>query len=220
MKTRIALIAAALFVAPLAFAEDAAPANQSSVPAEPSRFSVGMHLSYWNVDELDRFDGDGAFGGGLVAQFRLFDYLAIELRGSGYFASRYEDVYVAGEGWYENTTTLSIIPLEAGLVAFLPLGKTFSLYGGPGAGYYFIDGEFTSEQGPWTRYYDADLDDDFGFYALVGARAQLARNVALYFEGKYTWVETSADRDVDFLGIAQDLDLSGIAFNAGMLFTF
>lgn len=220
MKTRIALMAAALFVAPLAFAEDAASESAAAAPAAPSRFSVGMHLSYWNVAELDRFDGDGAFGGGVIGQLRLHDYFGIELRGSGYFASRYEDVYVAGEGWSENTTTLSIFPLEAGLVAFLPLGQTFSLYGGPGAGYYFIDGEFMSEQGPWTRYYDADLDDDFGFYALLGARAQLARNVAIYFEGKYTWVETSSDRDVDFLGIAPELDLSGIAFDAGMLFIF
>ena len=220
MKRLTSLIAALLFVAPLGFADETAPANESSAPAELSRFSVGMHLSYWNVDELDRFDGDGAFGGGVIGQYRLHDFLGIELRGSGFFASRYEDVYVAGEGWSENTTTLSILPLEAGLVAFLPLGNTFSLYGGPGAGYYFIDGEFMSEQGPWTRYYDADLDDDFGFYALLGARAQLARNIALYLEGKYTWVETASDRETDFLGIAPELDLSGIAFDAGMLFTF
>ena len=220
MKRMSSLIAALLFAAPLGFAAEAVPAEETSAPDELSRFSVGMHLAYWNVDDLDRFDGEGAFGLGVVGQYRLHDLLGIELRGSGFFASRYEDVYVAGEGWSENTTTLSILPLEAGLIAFLPLGNTFSLYGGPGAGYYVIDGEFMNEQGPWTRYYDIDLDDDFGFYALLGARAQLARNIALYLEGKYTWVETSFEREADFLGIAQDLDLSGFAFDAGMLFTF
>lgn len=220
MKKKFGLILAGLLLAPVVFAEETAPTVDAPAPAELSRFSLGMHLSYWNVDDLDNFDGEGAFGLGVIGQYRLHDLLGIELRGSGFFASRYEDVFVAGEGWSENTTTLSILPLEAGLVAFLPLGNTFSLYGGPGAGYYFIDGEFMSEQGPWTRYYDADLDDDFGFYALLGARAQLARNIALYLEGKYTWVETAFEREADFLGIAQELDLSGIAFDAGMLFTF
>ena len=73
---------------------------------------------------------------------------------------------------------------------------------------------------------DVEVDDEGGWYALLGARAQLARNLALFVEGKYTWIDTSIEKlddvgretGIDWMG--GDLDFSGLALNAGMLFTF
>lgn len=212
MKKIAGLFAALLF---------AATGVQAEEPAAPlSRFSLGAHLSYWNARDLDHLDLDGAIGGGVIGQIRLFKHLALELHMGGYGAGSSEEVYLAGEGWYENETVIVCMPLEAGLVAFLPLGDTFSLFGGPGVGRYFFDGEFRRRQGPVETTIDMDLGEETGFYALLGARAQLARNAALFFEGQYTWVETSLAHAVGPFEASQDLDFSGLSFSAGMLFTF
>ena len=229
MKKIVCLFAVLLLAAPLARAKDSAKADEAAAPGPLSCFSVGAYLSYWNIADLDEFDVSGAFGCCVIGQFRLHQLFALELRLSGFAAGDTEDVHIPGEGWVENTTTISVMPLEADVVGFLPLGETFSLYGGPGVGYYLFDGESRSTHGRWETIYDIDLDDAAGFYALLGARAQLARNVALFAEAKYTWVETSVKHDIVFaealsdMGIPeleQDIDFSGLAINAGMLFTF
>ena len=227
MKKIISLFAVLGLAAGIASAKDSG--KSEAAPAPLSRISIAPYVSYWNVPDLDGFDLSGAFGGGVLGQVRLHKYFALEMRWSAFAAGDSEDVYVDGQGWYENDTTLVVMPLEAGLVAFLPLGETFSLYGGPGVGYYFFDGKSTSSQGPWDTTYDMDLEDNGGFYALFGARAQLARNVALFLEGKYTWVETSREHDIVYseampdVGIPRiddEIDFNGLAVNAGLMFTF
>lgn len=229
MKQILCLFAVLLFAASLVRAEDAIPSDSAPTPAPLTRFSFGAHVSYWNATDLNDLDLDGAFGLGVVGQYRIHEHLALELRMSGYAAGQTEDIFVPGEGWYDTDSTVVVAPFEAGLVGFLPLNKTFSLYGGPGAGFYFFDGEIRSKQGPLEIKYDLDLDDTAGFYVLAGARAQLARNVALYLEGKYTWVETSLNHariTLDSLpGIPlpdgdPDIDFGGLSVEFGMLFTF
>lgn len=211
-------------IASPALAEEPAPETPPAAGLSP--FSLGAHLSYWNAKDLDEFDLDGMLGGGVIGRFRLHDYVGLELRLSGYAAGESEDIYVEGRGWYESDLTVVAMPMEFGLVGFLPLGDTFELYGGPGAGFYLFDGEYTVEQGPWETTYDLDLDDEGGFYVLLGLRAELARNIALYAEAKYTWVETTLEalprcsecEDAD--EVDRDIDFSGLAVNAGMIFTF
>ncbi len=219
--------------APMAFAEEPEASQPAPAPAaEPaplSRFSLGTYLAYWHVDDLKDFDGEGFIGGGVVGQFRLFDSLSLEMRIGGYGAGISEDVYVPLEGWYENDTTVVSMTFEAGLVASLPLGERFRIYGGPGVGYYVFDGESTTSQGPWEWTLDLDFDDEPGAYLLFGSSFQLARNAALFLEGKYTWVESSltvdsSDLDVAWLPgivtVSRDFDFSGLAVQAGLLFTF
>jgi hypothetical protein len=229
MKKFLCLFTALLAAAALVRAENPVTSDENPAPAPTSRFSVGVHLSYWDAGGLDDLDLDGAYGGGVIGQFRLCKFLALELRVGGYAAGRSQDTYYRNEGWYENDTTVAVAPFEAGLVAFLPIGDKFSLYGGPGGGYYFFDGEIHNAQGPWESTYHMDFDNEAGFYALLGARAQLARNAALFLEGKYTWVETTlhhdgialeSPRDIGRPETDQDLDFSGLSIEAGMIFTF
>ena len=228
MKKQMLVFAALLLVAPLVRAQD----DAESIPSAPtplSRFSLGVHLSYWDAKDLDDLDLNGTFGFGVIGQYRFLPQLALEMRVSGYMAGESDDLYVDNEGWYDNDTTVVVAPLEAGLVAFLPLTKQISLYAGPGVGYYFFDGETTLSQGPLDINYDIDMDDEAGFYALAGVRAQLARNVALFLEGKYTWVETTVRheavaldvlREIEIADIDEDIDFSGLSVEAGMIFTF
>ncbi len=221
---KLVFLSAVLFAAAAATqAEDSAPAAE---PAPLSRFSLGAHLAYWHVEDLDEFDINGALGGGVVGQFQLHDRLALQLRLAGFAAGDSEDIHVEGEGWYEYETTIVAMPMEIGLVGFLPLGGSVRLYGGGGAGFYLFDSQFRVEQGPQETTYDIEIDDEGGLYALLGLQVRLARNVALFAEGKYTWVETSVESPIAFMerigltDIRRDLDFSGLAIEAGMLFTF
>ncbi|HAL93065.1 MAG TPA: hypothetical protein DCM68_08600 [Verrucomicrobia bacterium] len=223
MKKPLVLLAALLAASPFALAKEAGPAPD---PAPLTPFSIGAYLSYWNVEDLDEFDIGGAFGAGVAGRFRLHDFLSLELRLSGYAAGDSEEVFIEGEGWFDNEITVVAMPMEAGVLVCLPVGETVSLYGGGGIGFYLFDAQFRSEQGPWETTYDIELDDEGGWYAILGARAQMARNVAFFVEGKYTWVETALKQSAEFLdgigieGIEPDLDFSGVAVNAGMIFTF
>jgi opacity protein-like surface antigen len=207
---------------------DAAPVVATERPPL-SRFSLGTYLSYWNAKDLDDFDISGFMGGGVVGQLQMMEQLALQFRLGGHAAGYSEDVFVEGAGWFENTLTLVAVPLEAGLVASLPMGEQFSLFAGGGAGFYLFDGEFTSEQGRWKQTYDMELDNEVGFFGLIGLRYQMARNAALYLEAKYTVVETSLKDDLPSVVLAErtgefpvekDIDLSGIAVQVGFLFTF
>ena len=228
MKKLLFVFAALLLAATLVRAQD----DADVIPAAPtplSNFSLGAHLSYWDAKDLNDLDLDGTFGFGVIGQYRFLPQLALEMRISGYMAGESDDIYVDGEGWYDNDTTVVVAPLEAGLVGFLPLTQKISLYAGPGVGYYFFDGETTLSQGPLDINYDIDMDDEAGFYALAGVRAQLARNVALFLEGKYTWVETTIRheavaldilQEVEIADVDEDIDFSGLSIEAGMIFTF
>ncbi|NLG34746.1 MAG: hypothetical protein GX548_05275 [Lentisphaerae bacterium] len=194
-----------------------------------SRFSLGTYLSYWNAKDLEDFDISGFIGGGVIGQVQLIEQLALQVRLGGHAAGYSEDVFVEGAGWFENTLTLVAVPLEAGLVASLPLGEQFSFFAGGGAGFYLFDGEFTSEQGRWKQTYDMKLDNEVGFFGLVGLRYQMVRNAAVYLEAKYTVVETSLQDDLPSVILAErtgkfpvekEIDLGGIAVQAGFLFTF
>ena len=112
------------------------------------------------------------------------------------------------------------------MLVTLPLGDRFEIYGGPGVGYYFFDGEYRIDQGPWETLVDIDMDDDVGYYALLGIRAELARYAHLFFESKYAWVESSLELRDDvrerfgWPDLQADIDFSGLTFNAGLRFTF
>ena len=222
----VAAMSATLLLALTPFAM--AQTDPVDAPPEAGRspFSLGAHLSYWNAHDLDDFNLDGMLGGGVVGQFRFHSYGAVECRLSGYAGGDSKDYYIEDKGWYETDVTIVAMPMEVGLVAFLPLDDTFELYGGPGVGFYLFDGEYTVEQGPWKTTYDIDMDDRAGCYFLLGVRAKLASNTARYAEAKYTWVKSKFDAPLpttDYTStMAPDrrLDFDGVSINAGLSFTF
>ena len=217
MKTTCLCLLMVLLPITSAMAEDA------GAPVEPTpltRVNLGAYFSYWDIDTLDDFDVSGFVGGGIVGQFQFNPYLVAEARLSGFLAGDTQDVFVPGQGWIENELTLSALPLEIGLLGNLPIGDTFSIYGGPGVGFYFFDGEYTTTQGPVEITRDINLDDESGFYVVLGGRARLARNFQLFAEAKYTWVESTIKESVGVFELDHNLDLDGLALNAGAMFTF
>ena len=225
MKFAAAMSATLLLaLTPFAMAQTAPVDDPPAAGHSP--FSLGAHLSYWNARDLNDFNLNGMLGGGVVGQFRYNPYIALEVRLSGFAVSDSKDYFIENKGWYETDLTIVAMPMEAGLVAFLPLDKTFELSGGPGVGFYLFDGEYSVEQGPWDTTYDIDMDDQAGAYLLLGVRAKLASNMSLYAEAKYTWVKSKFDTPLppsEYTGTMvpdRHIDFSGVSINAGFSFTF
>ena len=211
----------------------AAAAPAAAAAAEPATapvgrsFSLGVHLAYWDLSRLDGLDLDGNVGAGVVGHIPLSKHFAGELRISGFAAGENRNIETEDGQRYENDVTIVSLPLEANLLVCWPgSGNRFCLYGGPGIGYYLFDGQSHSDLGDRTILYDIEVDDEVGWYALAGLRAQLAPHVGLYLEGQYTWVDTSIEkatevrREIGIDWVAQELDFSGFALHAGLLFTF
>ncbi|NCD21663.1 MAG: hypothetical protein EOL90_01815 [Spartobacteria bacterium] len=222
MKTIAQGLAVWLAAAALAPAETAVPAE---TPAGRS-FGLGVHLAYWDLAQLDGLGLDGNLGAGVVGHIPLSAHFAAELRMSGFAAGEKRNIETEDGQRYENNVTIVSLPLEANLLLEMPLGRTFVLYGGPGVGYYLFDGQSNTDQGDKTIVYDIEVDDEIGGYLLAGLRAQLRPHVGLYLEGQYVWVETrikkaaEVRREIGIDWVAQELDFSGFALHAGLIFTF
>lgn len=222
MKTIARGLAVWLVAAACAPAETAVPATE---PAARS-FCLGFHLAYWDLSRLDGLDLAGNLGAGVVGRIPLGAHVTGELRMSGFAAGEERNIETEDGQRYENDVTIVSMPLEADLLIDVPAGRNVTFYGGPGIGYYLFDGQSNSDLGDRTIVYDIEVDDEFGWYLLAGLRTQLAPHVGLYLEGQYTWVDTSIEkatevrREIGIDWVAQELDFSGFALHAGLLFTF
>ena len=206
----------------LAQAKDAAPPS----PPPVAHFHLGAYASYLDLSRLEGLGAEGAEGGGIVGHFLLSRPFELDLRLSGFGASDSRDITTEEGQRFENDVTIVSMPLEANLLVNLPLGGNLSLYGGPGLGYYLFDGQSNSHLNGEETVYDIEVDDEFGCYALAGLRFRFSSHLAAFVEGKYTWIETSIEkatdvrRDIGIDWVEQELDFSGLAVNAGLLFTF
>lgn len=165
---------------------------------------LGAYGSYWSTK-----DADAGFGGGGKLQFMLGDIIGLEIRGS-YFPDLNEEESLFK---YE----LEVIPAEADLILAIPLGDLLRVYGGGGAGYYFIDAKIKG-QGLDEK---VNVDDQLGWFAVGGLQVQLTEAFALFGEGKYTGIKAKFKGD-DVEEITDDVDmhLDGFGANVGLLLTW
>jgi hypothetical protein len=107
------------------------------------------------------------------------------------------DVHVAYFGDFaEEDLDLTVVPLDLGLVLNLPVSDKakFTLGGGPS--YAFVDSD------------DPDADDEFGGYVGGGLEFKVGEGAALFAELRYNFLDAS------------DVDLNGMAANAGIMVTW
>ena len=151
----------------------------------------GLFGSYWNSS-----DGDTEFGPGLRLVYEAVPGMQIDVR-----ASYFDNIMDENEG-----PDLEVIPLEAGLELNAPLADKLNVYGGIGAGYYFMD-------------CDIDVDDEIGFFVNGGLEFDVFENAAAYGGTRASlFVEAmyrSVSADID--GISKDIDLDGLVLNAGLM---
>jgi hypothetical protein len=144
---------------------------------------------------LDSDDlGDG-YGAGAKLEIKPIDILSVDGRASWIFFDDFD---------------IHMIPLEvAGRVNIPLLGERIVPYAGIGVGWYFFEAD------------DIDLDDDFGYFPLVGLEVG-TRSVALFAEARWLFLEADADVGsaledlIDF----DEADIDGLGINVGLLFRF
>jgi hypothetical protein len=169
-----------------------------ALPAMASDFAITG--SYWDTE-----DADEALGVGGRVRFGIVD-----LR-----ATYFSDV-TADTDPERFDFEVSAIPLEAGLAFKFAETETFQPYVGGGAGYYLLD---TSE---------GDIDDEVGYYAVLGADFTRASGLGFTVEGIYRNMEatvrnvgdpTDPDDNTD-IDDDVDIQLGGFGVNAGLVWRF
>ena len=179
-----------------------------AVPA--SAGEVDIFGSYMSTDDFDESWGAGVrtgwqFGDGPVG---------MELRAS-YFpelGTDFDDLVdeIDAPGDFFDQQEVEAIPLDVGVT--FQIAEVIHV--GAGASYVLLDSDF------------ADLDDETGFYGVVGFRTAGDSGVGFFVEGLYRSIEASIDPDdVDELDQIDDvftdnvaLDLDGFTVNAGVTF--
>jgi len=165
---------------------------------------IGFFGSYWNTE-----DSDDGFGGGAKLKIELMPGLCFEVRGS-YFPDLAADEDDAD-------IDLKVIPVEGALIVELALQEGVNIYGGGGAGYYFMHTDV--EVGGVEL--DVGVDDSVGYFGIAGLELCISEAVTLFAEGKYTWLDID---EIEIEGLVipleEDIELNGFGANAGLLIKF
>jgi hypothetical protein len=142
---------------------------------------------------LDSRDLGAGYGGGAKVEINPIDLISVDARASWI---HFSDV------------NIDMIPLElAALLNFSALGERIVAYVGAGGGYYFFDSD------------EEDLDDDVGFFPLVGVELGFHK-VSVLAEARWLFLEADVDSAQDELQNLDDADVDGFGVNVGVLFRF
>ncbi|NLG36272.1 MAG: outer membrane beta-barrel protein [Lentisphaerae bacterium] len=156
---------------------------------------VGVFGSYWDTEDL----GPG-FGGGVKFKTDIAEFFAFEVRAS--CITKFDE--------WDGDDELFVIPIEAGLFFNFPLGDEvpLTLYGGGGGGYAIL-----------PEADDIDYDDDFCFFGAGGLEFAMGEGASLFGEVQYRFLEIDG-AETDDGDFDMDGELTGLSFNAGLLFRF
>lgn len=166
----------------------------------------GIFASHMDTSDLDNSVG---FGGRLQVDLSKQALLDISVA----YHDGLDDT-IAGED-----VELELLPAEIGLLFKIGVAdeKIFP-YIGAGAGYYRLD---LDDGDPLTDN-DSSLDDEVGWYGMLGLDFRITPAFGLFLEGRYREIEGTLEGnrfnrlDEDEL----DLDLGGITINTGLQFNW
>jgi opacity protein-like surface antigen len=152
----------------------------------------GVELGAFGTS-LDADDFGQGYGGGVKLELNPLDRISVDAR-AGYI--NFDD------------TNVDMIPLEAAaLLNFPMLGERIVPYAGAGVGYYFFEGN------------GADLDDDVGFFPLVGLEVGLQR-LSVMAEARWLFLQADVERAKAELANITKANVDGLGINVGFLYRF
>jgi hypothetical protein len=171
-----------------------------------SASGIGVFGSYW-----DTKDADGGYGGGAKFKMDVLPFISLEFRGL-YFPD------LAGDE-DDVDFDLRVIPIEAAVVAGMPI-LLVDVYAGAGGGGYYMDGTYDSPSGSG----DIDFKIQPGWFVEAGLQVTIFPDVALFAEVIQRWVDfevdsisgdSGSDPGINFDSETGSLD--GFGGNAGLL---
>lgn len=142
---------------------------------------------------LDADDFGQGYGAGAKLELNPLDMVSIDARAS----------------WIRfDNTNVDVTPLEAAALLNAPmLGERIVPYAGAGVGYYMFEG------------HGADVDDNVGFFPLVGLEVGLQR-LSVLAEARWLFLQTDVDSSKAELGNITNANVDGLGINLGLLYRF
>lgn len=155
----------------------------------------GLGASWMYSDDLDN-------GYGATAKYVLL-YQDLAPRVAGGLDIRSGWTTFDGED-NDYDTDVDVYPVEITALLDYEVADGANPYVGVGAGYYFFD---VDDEGGY------DVDDDYGVYGLVGWDQNINKQVSVFAEAKYLWLEPDVDGPY---GFSDDIDAGGCGVTLGL----
>jgi hypothetical protein len=142
---------------------------------------------------MDSDDFGEGYGGGVKAELNPLDQFSVDAR-VGYI--------------YFDDTNVEMVPVEvAGLLNLPMFGERIVPYVGAGVGYYHFDAD------------NANLNDNFGIFPLVGVEVGLQR-LSILAEARWLLLQTDVDNATGELINVTEANIDGAGVNIGVLYRF
>jgi opacity protein-like surface antigen len=167
----------------------------------------------------DPKDGGNAFGGGLG-----FEWGILQIRGTYFDDVKAKDFENSGcpPVCVFGHPKISDIPVEVGLKFRFPSDVVTPFLGG-GVGYHFLRlSNNNALDANGNRLHD-EINDEVGWYAMLGADFMTSSNFGIFVEGNYRWIRgTVKSRGNQIIGVRDrvDLQLGGPGANVGLVWRF
>jgi hypothetical protein len=180
------------------------------LPASASAASFALFGSYWDTDALEE-----AAGGGIAVGFELSQVIDLEFRATYLEELTDEplDALFDNDDPVFEESSIEVLPIDIGLRFNILRRENVNPYLGAGGTYYLLD----------SKRPGIEIDDEFGYYGVVGARFGDNVGPSFFIEALYRKVEGTAVNDcvdpdvgdIDFIDRVT-LDLDGPSANAGI----
>lgn len=173
--------------------------------APASAGGIGFHAGWIDTDQADN---DAGFG--LLFSFDVSPRVDIQLRGTDFR----ELSVSASDAETENDFKFQATLIDFGFAyRFTKDGRKFTPYVGGGGTYYLLDSTPDSK---------GQLNDEYGWYGVVGLDFPISRRWAIYVEG--LWRDAKMSIKGDDLGLGGPVDvgvnLNGPQVDAGIALTW
>ena len=165
---------------------------------------VGGYVAHIDTKDLGNNTGFGA-----KLQVDLASNVGLDLAAAWH--SGLEDT-VAG-----TKVDMELVPIELGLVVGIGVAdQRVTPYIGVGGGYYKLG---LDDNDPFSDD-DFTVDDVFGWYGVAGLNIAIGQNLTLFGEGRYRQIEGTLENRTFTRQDELDLDLGGVALNAGLMLSW
>lgn len=161
------------------------------------RFALGPRLGYYTSSDSD----EGSFYGGIQARYRLSP--AVGLEGAV--------EYHTAQDYLDGNVRVSLLPVTASLLFFLPINVSVNPYGMAGIGAYYTMYDYADE----VEQIDIADDTDFNMGYHLGFGMELAASENVSFNVDYRYLFLNPDTNE---GSLEDTDFSGNVFTLSLMF--